>query len=199
MKRFKILGAIISLFLCLSVANTAFAVILSISHIEQETPEWCWAAVAQDINYYYGSYPSQCDIVTGYYYNSRGYYECYYCYDCSGWPLGYFSEMGYILSEMGYMLSWAIIPTSHVGTYLSEAQVATAINAGTPFILQWYMGSTYHIVEGYGYDSGYVAIHDPWPDNDGGGDTYNSYAWVYYGSVYGRTHTWVDTITTGFP
>lgn len=141
--------------------------ILNIDDQQQETDSWCWAACVQMICYYFGSYPSQSQIVTL----------------VRGWPD---PDYGGTRENMQYTLGcYNIKSTINSSGSLSFGSVISYINSGKPIISL----SSYHsrVVRGFYEDTSNsiqdIYYIDPLFSNGYFVLAYSQYNWTQ-GSLY---------------
>ena len=138
---------------CYTDASTT-SKILSVTQINQETTNWCWAASSQMIMYYAGTYVQQC-------------YEANSVFgrtDCCSNKTSTSCNNGATDNQMyNNFYHWGFANTVY-NSYLSYSAVQSEINSNRPFNIHWawkYRGG--HAVVVQGYDSSQnLYINDPW-------------------------------------
>ncbi|HSH67523.1 MAG TPA: T9SS type A sorting domain-containing protein, partial [Bacteroidia bacterium] len=173
--------------------------VLSVSQVEQEQDQWCWAACSKNILDYYGFSKKQCEIVewvrkTATFHNF-GSTEC--CTNaskgCNYWNYNY-DEKGSIQDILVY---FGKLQNVGVAAALTQSEIQTELTNNRLFVIRWgWSQGGGHFIVGHGVNGSNLYYMNPW---FGEGKKIGTYSWVKKGAASGGdTHTWTHTnkITT---
>jgi len=192
MKQTQILS-LVGIFMLLSLMGATSLlysdVTLAVPEIFQEHSNWCWDASSQAALFYYGQYPSQCEIadyawnttrcctVSGDFYASlKGCNKANWLYGTDG-------------STQGILANWGVSSTA-VEDYRTWSECVQDLDNGSPVVMRWgWSSGGGHMLVLYGYISSgsYLKYVDPWP---GEGYTTSLYTYV----VSSEDHDWTHTL-----
>jgi len=186
MKKAAILFNIILIFTILPVSGQ----VLTVTRITQSQNQWCWAGVSACVLEYYAKSVPQCVIAeytrTVEKFNdiSFGTRECCsFPSSCNNWNYNW----GGAGSIEDILIHFAQVPTTKVSTFLTLAEITTAIQANRPFIIRWALtAGGGHFVVGHGISGENIYYMDPWP---GEGKKIATYASVKSNAAHTWTHT----------
>lgn len=137
-------------------ATAAYAGTLSVSLIQQEHSNWCWAASTQMVLNYKGKWMEQCAMA------NRSFGLNYAC----GEPTFDWDDPaneGNYNSEVAKLLIYKGLSAKVVGS-MSLSSIKAKIDASKPIIFGWsWTGGGGHDVVLKGYSGSDLYFNDPWP------------------------------------